>query len=249
MDKNQLEDDYLRAKSRLLLLDYDGVLAPIMPLPEQAIPGEKVKRVLGKLLSDPHNTCVVISGRPRRTLEEWLGNLPLAFAAEHGFWRREPGGEWVPAMPVQAAWKREVRAVMERAASELEKSFVEEKTAAVAFHYRNSLESAAEKTTSKLIERLAPVVAEASLRLLEGKKVIEVIPADVDKGRAAGYWLEKEKWDFILAVGDDVTDEALFSAVPDGAYSIKIGMPPTAARAVIPSQPEFMRLLESLAGL
>lgn len=247
MDKNQLKSDYVRAKSRLLLLDYDGVLVPIRPLPEQAVPDERAKRVLRKLLSDPRNVCVVISGRPRQTLEEWLGDLPLGFAAEHGLWRREPGSEWASATPIKTAWKQQVRTVMEQSAQELEKSFVEEKTAAMAFHYRNSPSDAAEKAVSALIESLAPALAESSLRILKGKKVIEVIPGDVDKGRAAHYWLKKKEWDFILAAGDDVTDEALFLAVPDGAYSIKVGMPPTAAHGVIASQPEFMSLLESLA--
>ncbi len=249
MDKNQLQSDYSHAESRLLLLDYDGVLAPIKPLPEQAAPEGRVKRLLEKLVADPRNVCVVISGRPRETLEDWLGDLPLSFAAEHGLWRRQPGSEWVSVTKVQTAWKQEIRTIMEKTASMLEGSFVEEKSAAIAFHYRNSPMDTAERVVPQLIALLTPEATKFSLRILEGKKVIELIPASVDKGMAALFWLEARQWDFILAVGDDITDEALFKAAPLAAYTVKVGAPPTAARMQIPSQASFVELLESLADL
>src|SRR5438128_2988726 len=108
MSKNEIIDAYRHAKNRLLLLDYDGVLAPIMPLPEQAAPSKKTRHILEELTNDPHTTCVVISGRPRETLDEWLGDLCLSFAAEHGLWRREYGSEWGLTCRVPTEWKHDV---------------------------------------------------------------------------------------------------------------------------------------------
>jgi trehalose 6-phosphate synthase/phosphatase len=246
MENSTIVNSYKIATKRLLLLDYDGVLAPIMPLPEQAAPNEEIYTLLEKLTADPRNTCVIVSGRPHETLDEWLGHLPLAFAAEHGLWRREPRDDWVFALEVETDWKATVRATMERYVELLPGSFLEEKHAGVGFHYRTATADDARQTVEELIRELEPSVDTFSLKLLDGKKVVEIIPSGVDKGSAANFWLNMHGWDFILAAGDDVTDEALFEVLPSSAYSIKVGDGATIARATVPSQPEFMRLLKAL---
>jgi trehalose 6-phosphate synthase/phosphatase len=249
VNNDQLADNYRQAKSRLLLLDYDGVLAPIRPLPEQAAPSREILKLLEKLTADPRNTCVVISGRPRETLDDWLGHLPLAFAAEHGLWHRSVRGEWEILSFFDLDWKPSVEAVMHQYESLLSGSFVEEKHAALAFHYRNTSSPQKTEIVGRLVSDIEQVAASSSLQVLNGKKVVEVLPAGVDKGKAARFWLEARTWDFILAAGDDVTDEALFQAAPASAYSIKVGDRPTFARSTVNSQPKFMHLLKTLADL
>jgi trehalose 6-phosphate synthase/phosphatase len=251
MNKSQLMDEYRRAGSRLLLLDYDGVLAPITQLPEQAFPRPDVLELLEKLAADKRNTCVIVSGRRHDTLEQWLGQLPLDFAAEHGAERKETGGEWVPAVPLASlAWKQEASAIMQPYVSTLEGTFVEEKPAAVGLHYRAVADQArASEAMDRLESELKLLAERYSLRVLHGKKVVEVIPGNVDKGTAARFWLDEKDWPFILAAGDDVTDELLFGAVPESAWSVKVGEGPTAARARVATQPEFIELLQSLVVL
>ena len=64
------------------------------------------------------------------------------------------------------------------------------------------------------------------LKVLEGSKVVEVKSASLNKGLTAQQWLSRENWDFILAIGDDVTDEDLFKALPENAWSIKVRSDP-----------------------
>ena len=59
------------------------------------------------------------------------------------------------------------------------------------------------------------------------------------------YWL-KGDYDFILAAGDDTTDEALFSILPPDAFSIKIGEGQTAARISLGSQSDFAEFIDQL---
>ena len=247
MDKNGIIEAYSRATERLLLLDYDGVLAPIMPLPEQAAPSEKTYELLKELAADQHNTCVVISGRPRETLEQWLGDLPLAFAAEHGLWRREHRSAWEFARSVSTDWKQAIKEVMQHYERTLKGSFIEEKYAGLALHYRNVAAKDASDTIRLLLRDLEPFAAQLRLTVLNGKKVVEVIPDGVDKGEAAKFWLSAKKWDFILGAGDDETDEALFKQLPATAYSIKVGKGITQAKERIESQSEFMLLLGAFA--
>jgi trehalose 6-phosphate synthase/phosphatase len=61
------------------------------------------------------------------------------------------------------------------------------------------------------------------LQLLEGNKVIEIKHSFHNKGTAARYFLDRDHFDFILAIGDDTTDESLFIAMPESAYTVKIG--------------------------
>src|SRR5690606_14262055 len=65
------------AKSRVLLLDYDGTLVPLEQRPEQAWPRPELKELLGELARREHTEVHVVSGRPRPVLDEWLGDLPL----------------------------------------------------------------------------------------------------------------------------------------------------------------------------
>ncbi len=51
-------------------------------------------------------------------------------------------------------------------------------------------------------------------------KVVEIRPVGIDKGSSALYFLSKDYFDFILAIGDDITDEDLFKALPEYAYTI-----------------------------
>ena len=117
-------------------------------------------------------------------------------------------------------------------------------------HYRTVLDQEyAEAQAAQLAKELEPIAEHLLLRILRGKKIVEVIPGSTGKGAAAKLWLDKKDWPFILAVGDDVTDEALFQEVPAHAWPVKIGGGETLARERIDTQPEFIELLESLVDL
>jgi Trehalose-6-phosphatase len=88
-----------------------------------------------------------------------------------------------------------------------------------------------------------------SIQVLEGNKVMEIKNASINKGKAASNWLEQKSWDFILAIGDDHTDEDLFNALPTSAYTIKSGLAQSNARFRLKSIPEIRQLLHQLTAL
>ena len=83
--------DYHQSKKRLILLDYDGTLQPIVRHPEDAKPSRKILNALERLGSDKRNEVVIISGRDKPTLETWLGHLPVTLVAEHGAFLHKAG--------------------------------------------------------------------------------------------------------------------------------------------------------------
>jgi len=77
--------------------------------------------------------------------------------------------------------------------------------------------------------------------------MIEVRNSGVNKGTIASHWLSKAVIDFILAAGDDETDEDLFRILPSFAYSIRIGVASTHAGYNLLEPAEMTELLRSLA--
>ncbi|MFC1794506.1 trehalose-phosphatase [Planctomycetota bacterium] len=84
--------------------------------------------------------------------------------------------------------------------------------------------------------------------MFEGNKILEVKSQVVNKGRAAEHWVTKQDWDFILAAGDDYTDEEMFSILPEEAYSIKVGFAASKARFNVDSVKDIRMLLKRLSG-
>ena len=82
---------YQAAGRRALLLDYDGTLVPFVEDPKLARPDAELMDLLRGLGASDGNEVVIISGRPRRDLEEWFGQLPVSLVAEHGVWLRPRG--------------------------------------------------------------------------------------------------------------------------------------------------------------
>jgi len=86
------------------------------------------------------------------------------------------------------------------------------------------------------------------VRVVEGNRILEIRNVGVNKGRAAKLWIGTQTWDFLLAAGDDYTDEEIFAVMPDEAYSIKVGLSISKARFNVDTVYEIRRLLEELAG-
>ena len=80
----------------------------------------------------------------------------------------------------------------------------------------------------------------------QGSKTVEVKNGNINKGRAAQRWIDQQQWDFILAIGDEWTDEDIFSVLPKNANSIKVGLSPSKAEYNLETSEEVQKLLKEL---
>jgi trehalose 6-phosphate synthase/phosphatase len=245
--RNKITDDYSKAQNRLFLLDYDGTLMPFNENPEKVEPDHDLVKTLTSLFSKQNNQLVIISGRDRKTLERWVDKFTNGLVAEHGVWIKDEG--WKTIENLSDKWKEEIRRILEIYVDRTPGSFIEEKDYSLVWHFRKADPALAMVRVGELKEILLHITGSLNVGVLEGNKVIEIKNTEVSKGRAAMYWLSKEKWDFILSIGDDSTDEDIFEALPDRAYSIKVGLGPSKARFTIPSFIEVRELLKELAGV
>jgi trehalose 6-phosphate synthase/phosphatase len=239
---------YRISRRRLFFLDYDGTLTPLVRHPKLAGLDATRRDLLRKLAAEPQNTVVVASGRDRRTLDEWLGDLPIGLAAEHGAWLKFPDQIWRRAKPLSQDWKSTLLPILETYADRLPGALVEEKEESVSWHYRMADPEQAAMFAPELIDHLLNLTGKTDLQVIQGDKVVEVRHAGVNKGSAALTWTSQEDYDFILGIGDDTTDEDFFRALPGSAYSIRVGMAATHAQYNIRNSDEVISLLRALVA-
>jgi len=245
--QKKLASDFQESDKALLLLDYDGTLVPFSPKPTEAMPGAKLLSLLEKLTKNPRNEVVLISGRDKDTLEGWFGGLNVGLVAEHGVWIKEKAGGWETIETLTSEWKEEVHPILESWVDRTPGSFIEEKEFSLVWHYRKANPRLGELRARELINNLSNITANLNLQVLEGSKVVEVKNTDINKGRTALIWISREEWDFILALGDDWTDEDTFKVLPSTAWSIKVGFGASAARFSLSSPSEATSLLRKMA--
>jgi trehalose 6-phosphate synthase/phosphatase len=240
----------LAASPRLVaLLDYDGTLVPFAPAPDLAAPDDELLALL-RDLSLAGVEVHLVSGRRRESLERWLGELPVALHAEHGFWSRArpeavTGAAWFPRGELEVPWKMDLRTMLDHFTEMSPGSMVEEKTASLAWHYRMLDPELATTRVDEVRHAVIAHIRALPLEVIEGDKVIEVRVSGVNKGLVVGD-IDQSQPTAIIAMGDDRTDEDLFKALPPSAASIIVGTLPSIARIRIEDHVAARRLLRQI---
>lgn len=243
----QIAERYAQARKRLLLIDYDGALAPGEKRSHVPGPTESVLNILQRLTADQRNTVVLISSAQRSTLEQWFGNLLAGLIAGNGMWVREWDGDWNAAGSQDQSWKPALLNVLLQYADRMPGSFIEEKEHSIALQYRASDPDQSRSLTAELRDNLVHFTANIDVQILQGYKVLEIRNAGISKGRAAGRWLSKSGYDFILALGDDWTNEDLFRSLPHDSFSVRVGARKSRSRFALRTADEACEFLRFLA--
>ncbi|MDD4459721.1 MAG: bifunctional alpha,alpha-trehalose-phosphate synthase (UDP-forming)/trehalose-phosphatase [Proteiniphilum sp.] len=241
----QIKSAYDEAVSRLILLDYDGTLSPFVKKPEDAVPSEQLLELLRRLSGDKRNKVVINSGRNHQMLDKWFKGLSLDFAAEHGIFYKDDG-IWHRNIMEEISWDEEILEIIQHTIEKTPRSHLEQKDAALVWHYRNVDIWLAELRAQQLINALISPCARLNLQIVPGNKIVEIKPPDYNKGSEVIRRLEKDTYDFVLAIGDDTTDEDMFRALPPDGISIKVGNFSPAAKYRIPLQSSVIPFLSKL---
>ncbi len=240
---------YQQTKSRIIFLDYDGTLTGFHKDPQMAIPNDELYEIIDRLTEDSHNIVVIISGRDKETLSKWFDKHDnLAFIAEHGVWVRNPNEEWMMNDQIDQDWMEIVAPVLNNYVDRTPRSFIEQKNYSLVWHYRDADPDLGTQRSWELKDDLKTFVANLNLEIMDGDKVIEIKNAGINKGRAALNKMANKSFDFILAIGDDWTDEYTFNSLPDNAYTIKVGTKSTSAKYYIDDVAAVRKLLKQLTS-
>jgi trehalose 6-phosphate synthase/phosphatase len=91
------------------------------------------------------------------------------------------------------------------------------------------------------------MLAESPVKAMKGQKTVEVKSLWANKGQVYSRLLHPDAVpDFIMAAGDDVTDEDLFAQLPESAWTIHVGRNQSRAKYYLSNPDEMVALLAEL---
>lgn len=243
-----IKQQFASAVHRIIFLDYDGTLVDFKANIELAAPDDDLYALLKQLASDTANRVVIVSGRSATFLEKWFGDIDVDVIAEHGAWTKTGDNNWQSIPGLNAAWKKDFYPVLESFTDRTPGAFIEEKDFSLVWHYRKVEESLGELRTGELMNTLRYLAEDKGLQLLPGNKVVEIKNIEINKGKAVTTFLQDSDYDFIMAIGDDHTDEDIFKSIPPEAVTIKVGSQVSAARFYIGNYVEVRTFLKELTA-
>jgi len=255
---------YERAKSRVILLDYDGTLVPQTSIDKK--PSSEILRIINTLCLDNNNTVFIVSGRSRDSLGSLFALCPkLGIAAEHGYflrWTRDEG--WQSSSHTSDfGWMQMAEPVMNLYTESTDGSYIETKETALVWHHQDADPGFGSSQAKEMLDHLESVLANEPVAVKSGQFIVEVKPQGVSKGLVAEkiLTLMKEKGrqaDFVLCIGDDRSDEDMFENIADvmkrnnvapktPLFACTVGQKPSKARFYLDDTFEVVNMLSLLA--
>ena len=238
----------------LLLLDFDGTLAPIRRDPGRATLAASTRELLTRLAARRDVALAVVSGRTVADLRRRVGISGIHYAGCHGLEIQGPGLRY--RHPRAAAYKPVMKRIARCLKTRLDGFtgvLVEDKGYDVAVHYRTAGRrgiAAARRAAAEVARRHA-----RDCRLERGRLVYEFKPRIAwDKGRAVRLLLSRfrSRQPFPVYIGDDLTDESAFRAVAGRGLAMLVDNPERPSRTAAPVRARSMsaarRLLLALTG-
>jgi trehalose 6-phosphate phosphatase len=196
-----------------VLLDIDGVLAPIVRQPDDAHVPEPT-RVPLIAVARRYGLVACVSGRQATTARRIVSLGSITYVGNHGAELLRGGSSQVELDPEVAKWAPRIRTFAEESfTADLRRLRVraEDKDVIRAFHWRGAPD---EEAAEAAVRDIATRAEEADLVTHWGRKVLEIRPpVELDKGRGVRRLVEETPIDTAMYVGDDTTDLDAFAAL------------------------------------
>jgi trehalose 6-phosphate phosphatase len=190
-----------------LLLDVDGVLAPIVDRPEDARVPDEVRGQLARLARE-YALVACVTGRAADAAREIVGVPELTYVGEHGLELSDDAPRWagrIHAFAESRRWRD-----------------LELKPLSAAFHYRNAPDAGAARAD---LEDIAAQALDEGFRTRWGRMVLEVLPpVEMTKGTAVRALLGESGLSRALYAGDDTTDLDAFAALDGLEVAVRVAV-------------------------
>ena len=212
-----------QASQAVLLLDYDGTLAPFHAKRDQAYPYPGVALILQEIVRNGRTRVVVISGRDAADVLPLLNIHPRPEVwGIHGLQRLKTDGS--TEMPLLDGRTLNALSDADRWLGYQQlRHTAEFKTGSIAVHWRGLSESGTEDLRARVLLGWRPIAEYSGLDLLEFDGGVEIRVREADKGDAVRIFLSEISLDAPAAyLGDDNTDESAFRAMQGRGISVLV---------------------------
>ena len=241
---NEIAGRVGRARAVGLFLDFDGTLVAIRRSPEGVTLSHRTRQVLDRISNHRQVTAVIVSGRRRRVLRQYVQLPRVQYWGLYG-WERGP----VRRLSRAAVWElSRVRASLVAGLRDHRGVRLEDKRMSLSVHTRGATSRARRQAHDLLVRTLD---ACSHLHVLPGSQVWEVLPRQIPgKGAAIRQAVQRWRTPFLpIYIGDDTTDEPAF-AVLDRGITVRVGCSnrPTRARYWLANPAEVRGFIERLEG-
>lgn len=211
------------AAHRVLLLDYDGTLAPFQLERDRAFPYPGVRDILNKIQDAGRTRLIIISGRAVDDLQPLLGldRLPELWGS-HGFERQLPDGTLLTG-EIEAGCLQTLERAYAWMIAHGHGPDCEKKPSSIAFHWRGAPAEKRPGLARTIRQAWTPFTAGTELAIHSFAGGLELRCAGVNKGRAVAKILQECDRDTVLAyLGDDLTDEDAFRTLQGHGLSVLV---------------------------
>lgn len=211
------------AERSLLLLDYDGTLAPFREKRDQAFPYPGVAEVLQEIVGSGRTRVVIVSGRDANETIPLLGIEPIPEVwGLHGLQRRRVDGG-IETVRIDECDLAALSAAEGWVDDQCLRQSAEFKIGSIAVHWRGESDSEIERMRSRLLVGWKSIADHTRLELLEFDGGVEIRAPGIDKGDVVRVVLREVGEDTPAAyLGDDNTDESAFGAINGRGLSVLV---------------------------
>ena len=212
------------APARVLMLDYDGTLAPFHVEPARAVPYEGVIAMLEEIVNAGMTRVILVSGRPAEALPPLLPltRLPEIWGA-HGWERLLPDGRLLVEEPDEAALEALAHAFRITRETLPAGVRLEQKRSSLAMHWRGLSAQSAADIHARAFAAWSPLVLEHALEILPFAGGLELRAHGRNKQYAVQAVLsETPQGSAVAYLGDDITDEDAFRAVKPRGLAVLV---------------------------
>ena len=242
LEKNKLIERLKLSNKKLIILDYDGTLVHFKDNPDLAVPDDNLIDILNCLTKIRGLDVAIVSGRDKVFLEDNLGKLNLSIIAEHGHFFKKKSKNWINLGNIDRVFLNEIYAILQSFSDRTPGTFTEKKESGLVWHFRKTdPELALERVVE--IETVLNSLLTDQFQILNLDKAIEITSRKFDKGSAVNELLKNKKYDHIVCIGDDVTDENMFKNLNENSTTIKVGNKNTLAKFYVDNPKSVIDLI------
>lgn len=248
----------INGQKRVLLLDYDGTLTPIVNTPEEAVLSKEMRSTLQSQKDDPDSIVAIISGRSLLDVKSMVLVDGICYAGNHGM-----EIEYQNDLYIHPDAKK-LKHLIKKICSELEPllegikgKIIEDKGLTASIHYRIVSPEEIPKVREIVKSTVEPYIEKGDIKLTQGKMVLEIRPnIPWDKGKAVEWVLKSiganvsNKY-FPIYIGDDRTDEDAFKIMKERGISVLVSseVKDTKAEYFLHNVDEVRDFLSWLSGI